>query len=57
MEIITMSGQEILRLEVMNKLSVRRLSQPDTANLLSLSNRQVKWIYRCYKSQGTPGLI
>ena len=54
---ITMSEKEILRLEVFNKLSVRRLSQAKAANLLSISKRQVKRLYKRYKSQGAKGLI
>ena len=52
---ITMNEKEILRLEVFNKLSVRRLSQSDVANLLSISKRQVKRIYKRYKNQGAKG--
>ena len=53
---ITMNEKEILRLEVFNNLSVRRLSQSDVANLLSISKRQVKWLSKRYKSQGAKGL-
>jgi len=51
-----MNEKEILRLEVFNKLSVRRLSQSDVASLLSISKRQVKRLSKRYKSQGAKGL-
>ena len=53
---ITMNEKEILRLEIFNKLSVRRLSQSDVANLLSISKRQVHRLSKRYKSQGAKGL-
>ena len=56
MGIITMNEKEILRLEVFNKLSVRRLSQSDVASLLSISKRQVKQLSKRYKSLGAKGL-
>ena len=54
---ITMSEKEISRLEVFSKLSIRKLSQAKAASLLSISKRQVKRLYKRYKSQGAKGLI
>lgn len=56
-ELLTMSKKEITRLEVMQRLSDKRLTQPEAARLLNLSVRQIKRLFRAYKARGAQGLI
>jgi len=41
-ELLTMSKQEITRLEVMQRIKEKRLTQKEAAGMLKLSVRQVK---------------
>jgi transposase len=52
-----MSNREITRLEVMQRLTDKRLRQYEAARMLGISVRQVKRLYRAYKDQGPPGLV
>jgi len=56
-ELLTMSDREITRLEVMQRLKDKRLSQKEAAEMLALSIRQIKRLFRAYKGQGAKGLI
>lgn len=56
-ELLTMSKQEITRLEAMQRVKEKRLTQKEAAGMLKLSVRQVKRLYRAYKSKGAKGLI
>jgi transposase len=56
-ELLAMSNREITRLEVMQRLKDKRLTQKEAARLLSLSVRQIKRLYRAYKGQGARGLV
>jgi transposase len=56
-ELLTMSNQEITRLEAMQRIKDKRLTQKEAARMLKLSVRQVKRQYRAYKAQGAKGLI
>jgi transposase len=56
-ELLTMSKQEITRLEVMQRIKEKRLMQKEAAGLLKVSVRQVKRLYRIYKRTGAKGLI
>ncbi len=56
-KLITMSTKELSRLEIMQRLSEKRLSQKEAANLLGLSIRQVKRLYRKYRKEGAQGLV
>jgi hypothetical protein len=56
-KLLTMSTQEITRLEVMQRIKDRRLSQKQAAEMLHLSVRQVKRLFRAYKEKGAEGLI
>lgn len=56
-ELLTMSNQEITRLEVMQRLKEKRLTQKEAAGMLQLSVRQIKRLYRAYKGLGAKGLI
>jgi transposase len=52
-----MSNREITRLEVMQRLKDKRLTQKEAAGMLKLSIRQIKRLFRAYKGQGAKGLI
>ena len=56
-ELLTMSKQELSRLEVMQRLQEKRLTQTEAAALLHRSTRQVKRLFRAFKTQGAKGLI
>ena len=54
-ELLTMSNREITRLEAMQRIKDKRLTQKEAARMLSLSVRQIKRLYRAYKAQGARG--
>src|SRR5512139_1237568 len=56
-ELLTMSNREITRLEAMQRIKNKRLTQKEAARMLSLSVRQIKRLYRAYKAQGARGLV
>ncbi len=56
MELLQMSTKEISRLEVMQKLLEKRMSQKEAGTILHLSTRQIKRLLRKYKKQGAVGL-
>ena len=57
METLNMSSKEISRLEVMQKLTEKRMSQKEAGMMLDLSTRQVKRLLKSYKKQGASSLI
>ncbi len=56
-ELLTMSKRELTRLEVMQRIKDKRLTQKEAAGMLGLSVRQVKRLYCAYKTQGAKGLV
>jgi transposase len=52
-----MSNQEITRLEAMQRLKDKRLTQKEAARMLGISTRQVKRLWRAYRKKGAQGLI
>jgi transposase len=56
-QLITMSKQEISRLEVMVRIKEKRLSQKDAGRILGISTRQVKRLWRAYRQKDAQGLI
>lgn len=56
-KLLTMSNQELTRIEVMQRLKDKRLTQKEAGEMLGLSMRQVKRLFRAYKRQGAKGLI
>jgi transposase len=56
-EILPMSSKELTRLEVMQRLKDKRLTQKEAALQLGLSVRQIKRLWHKYKKQGAKGLI
>jgi transposase len=56
-KLLTMSKRELARLEVMQRLKDKRLTQKEAAQMLNLSIRQVKRLWRAYRELGTAGLV
>ena len=56
-ETIEMSPKEITRVEVMQRLKDKRLRQKEAAQLLGLSVRQVKRLWKNYRKQAARGLV
>lgn len=56
-EIIPMSSKEISRLEIMQRLKEKRLRQKEAAQLLGLSVRQVKRLWKRYRKEAAKGLV
>ena len=56
-ELLTMSNKEITRLEAMQRIKSKRLTQKEAARMLGLSARQVKRLYRAYRKGGAKGLV
>jgi transposase len=52
-----MSTKEVNRLEVMQRLDKKRMKQKTAAEVLGVSERQVKRLLRRYREQGAKGLI
>lgn len=56
-KLLTMSQKELNRLEIMQRIKEKRLTQKEAARILGLSVRQVKRLYRAYRQQGAGGLV
>jgi len=54
---ITMSMEEIKRLQIVNKVLDKRIKQKDAAQILGLSERQIRRLVRSRKRKGERGLI
>jgi transposase len=52
-----MSNREITRLEVMQRLKDKRLRQYEASQMLGISVRHVRRLFRAYKAHGAVGLI
>jgi transposase len=57
MDIIVMSAKEVNRLEVMQRLEGKRVKQKAAAELLGISERQVKRLLGRFRQQGARGLV
>jgi len=55
--LLSMSTKELSRLEVMQRLSKKRMSQKEAGEILQLSTRQIKRLLKRYRKQGAAGLI
>ena len=55
--LLTMSGKEISRLEVMQRLKEKSLSQREAAEMIGVSVRQVKRMFKAYRDHGAAGLV
>ena len=57
MDLLTMSKEELSRLEVMEQLQEKRMGQRTAAEILGVSVRHVKRLLRSYRSEGAAGLV
>lgn len=55
--LLEMSAKELSRLEVMQRLSKKQLSQKEAGTMLSLSVRQIKRLLHAYRQKGAAGLV
>ena len=55
--LIQMSAKELSRLEVMQRLSTKQMSQKEAGEILHLGTRQIKRLLKRYRKQGAAGLI
>lgn len=55
--LLEMSAKELSRLEVMQRLLEKRMSQKEAGQMLGLSTRQIKRLLRDYRQQGAAGLV
>ena len=56
-KLLSMSAKELSRLEVMQKLSAKRMSQKEAGALLQVSTRQIKRLLKTYRKKGAAGLV
>jgi len=56
-EILTMSLEELDRVELMRRILERRLTQRKAAEILGLTERQVQRLYKAYRTSGPASLI
>ena len=52
-----MSHSELTRLEILQRIEDRRLSQAQAATMLGLTDRQMRRLVRCYRAHGPEGLV
>jgi transposase len=55
--LLEMSAKELNRLEVMQRLAEKRMSQKEAGKILSLSVRQIKRLLKAYRRKGAAGLV
>jgi transposase len=55
-KLLEMSAKELNRLEVMQRLCEKRMSQKEAGRILDLSTRQIKRLLRAYRAKGAAGL-
>jgi transposase len=56
-KLLQMSAKELSRLEVMQRLSQKRMSQKEAGRMLGLGRRQIKRLLKRYRQQGAAGLV
>lgn len=56
-KLLEMSAKELSRLEVMQRVSRKQMSQAEAGRILSLSVRQIKRLLRAYREKGAAGLV
>jgi transposase len=56
-KLLTMSSKEISKLEVMQRLKEKSLGQRAAAEMLNVSVRQVKRMFKSYREKGAAGLV
>lgn len=56
-ELLTMSKRELTRLEIMQRIKEKRLTQKEAAHMLGISLRQVKRLWKAFQAKGAQGLV
>ena len=56
-KLLTMSANELSRLEVMKRLEEKRLKQKEAAEILGITVRQIKRLLSKYRKNGASGLV
>jgi transposase len=56
-KLLEMSAKELNRLEVMQRLSKKQMSQKEAGKILDLSMRQIKRLLKAYREKGAAGLV
>lgn len=56
-ELLTMSKQELTRLEIMQRVKEKRMKQKEAAEMLGISPRHVRRLLNAYRKQGERGLV
>ena len=57
MELLKMSKKELSRVEVMERMKSKKMTQKKGAEALGVSVRQVRRLWKKYKEKGAAGLI
>jgi transposase len=55
--LITMSKKELSKMEVMQRISEKRIKQKEAASILNLSERQIKRLWKAYQKEGEKGIM
>jgi transposase len=55
--LLSMSAKEVSKLEVMQRLKEKNLNQREAAEILGVSVRQVKRVFKAYREKGAAGLV
>ena len=55
--LLSMSPKELSRLEVMQRLSEKRMRQKEAGRILKVSTRQIKRLLKAYREKGAAGLV
>ncbi len=56
-KLLEMSAKELGRLEVLQRVSRKQMSQKEAGRILDLSTRQIKRLLRAYRQNGAAGLV
>jgi hypothetical protein len=56
-EHVTLSHEELDRLQIMTRIAERRLTQRHAGELLGVGERQIRRLYRAFKARGAAGLV
>ena len=56
-KLLTMSARELSRLEIIQRLAEKRLTQKEAGEILGVSVRQVKRLLKAYRQAGASGLV
>ena len=57
MELLEMSKKELSRVEVMERIRAKKMTQKKGAEALGISVRQVRRLWKNYQKEGAAGLI